>query len=209
MVLSACKSQEAGTPAAFRALGEEPFWSLDIAEDNIVFEELGRPEAMIFEHSAPQLHNGAYLYEVSSTEPHGLKMRISLKPQRCYDSMAGTPFEYTATVSLSGMEYRGCAAQKKSPEQVIADFIDYCNSKDGDGVRSLLMPETEVAAAVLFSASAFKIVAQEEITGIAAGDLQLEVRLTTIDGNGDVLVRYRLHNLNGLWRIYEIKKRAM
>jgi uncharacterized membrane protein len=218
IIFSGCRTEKtpqndgSGTPQEFRAAGEEPFWSLKISQGGIEFNEMGKQQAMIFDYQLPRQDNDGYHYRASRPDAgKDTEIQITIKRQRCYDEMAGTPFDYTAVVLLQGVEYRGCAALKQEPEQIVARFIEYANSSDFDGIQSLFLPETDYDAAAVLSTTSYEISAKKEVSGqvpgndeAREGDLKLEVRQNTTAG--DILVSYWLRNIIGIWRIYAVER---
>ncbi len=99
-------------PLNFRALGQEPFWRLDIDGGNhIRFERLGEtpvvtpvPEAQTAEIS------GARTYHAIN---EANDLRLVIEPVPCTDTMSGQSFETTVTVTLNQQDYRGCGGPLK------------------------------------------------------------------------------------------------
>ncbi len=92
----------------FRAVGQEPFWHLEIHKGKQLrfTYDLGEREAVT---PAPQPEidpaKGARVYH-AVTEANDL--RVAIEPAPCSDVMSGKPFETTVTVTLNGQTYHGC-----------------------------------------------------------------------------------------------------
>jgi uncharacterized membrane protein len=98
----------------FRALGNEPFWKVDIADDGITFEALDAPQKLAFPYPSPDVSRGRITYRadaaVSAGEP-ARKIEVVILERRCRDSMSGALFSFQAEISLNGRRNTGCAAQ--------------------------------------------------------------------------------------------------
>jgi uncharacterized membrane protein len=97
--------------AEFKALGNEPYWNVEISAGGIVFERLGEG-VLNFPYSAPTMSNGRPTYS-SRTSDHSIE--IVLEQAACVDNMSGARFDYTARVELDGNGYSGCAKAGPSP----------------------------------------------------------------------------------------------
>lgn len=89
----------------FKALGNEPFWSVEISAGGIVFQLMGE-SALDFPYH-PAVHSDAR--RVYSSAAAGRSIEIAIERASCVDNMSGARFEYTAVARLDGTEYRGCA----------------------------------------------------------------------------------------------------
>lgn len=124
--LSSCKSQKeivkkttlehtavantTGVPY-FKAVGTEPFWSIEISEKEVKFSELGNEKGIIFPND-----NNDILYEnmklTYTNKTHMLT--IDIKPGECSDGMSEQRYSYKANVSLIDADagevkkYYGC-----------------------------------------------------------------------------------------------------
>ncbi len=91
---------------AFRALGQEPFWKLDIIPERWMnFQRLGEDGVFTPVPEAESDAAGQTGYH-AITEAHDLKVVID--PTVCYDSMSGAEFEATVVVTLDGKVFHGC-----------------------------------------------------------------------------------------------------
>lgn len=95
----------------FRAWGNEPFWNIEMGPRTIVFRQPDEPSMLIFPPAVPDLQKNSMVFTSTSMRDAKLKIRITLEPQPCRDSMSGAYSTWTATVELLGKTYRGCAVQ--------------------------------------------------------------------------------------------------
>ncbi|HEY0898502.1 MAG TPA: hypothetical protein VGD90_04170 [Sphingobacteriaceae bacterium] len=100
-------------PYEFVALGNEPFWSVEIIphEKRIVFKDIGSQKAFEFPYSASVLHQGSTRYNAVSVNKKN-RIEIGIRQQVCSDGMSDKRYNYAATVILNGKTYKGCAIKK-------------------------------------------------------------------------------------------------
>ncbi|NOR79651.1 MAG: hypothetical protein GQ529_02275 [Methyloprofundus sp.] len=93
----------------FRALGNEPGWTLElVGDDTIIFSHFyDKINKYVFIRSAPEVDQVARkaVYKAKNEE-HELSVTISGTP--CQDSMSGESFESSVTVRLDGKLFNGC-----------------------------------------------------------------------------------------------------
>ena len=92
----------------FRAVGQEPFWGLQIEKGKELrfTYALGKQNAST---PAPV----PTIDQISGTNDYHAvikanNLRVVIKPIRCLDVMSGRPFEKTVTVTHNGQIYQGC-----------------------------------------------------------------------------------------------------
>ena len=90
-----------------RALGQEPFWHLEIRKGlELRFTyALGERVVVTPDPGAQVTANGTRTYH-AVTEANNL--RVVVTPQACTDVMSGKPFLNTVAVTLNGQTYHGC-----------------------------------------------------------------------------------------------------
>ena len=91
----------------FRAVGNEPGWSLELGEDLLALEtDYG---ASRYEFRTPQadVTVDAKLTRYQVTE-NGQEFLLELKGQRCTDTMSGETFPTRVSATLNGRVLRGC-----------------------------------------------------------------------------------------------------
>lgn len=89
----------------FRALGQEPFWKLDVVPDRWMLFELMGADPVLTPVPEAQTADGQTVYH-AVTEAHDLALKI--ENTVCYDSMSGHEFEARVIVTLDGTVYHGC-----------------------------------------------------------------------------------------------------
>jgi uncharacterized membrane protein/heat shock protein HslJ len=94
----------------FRASGNEPFWNLQISENDIVFSEMEKPH-LTFPHAHPEVSDGRWVFVSTIKEPARHDIRISITEKKCTDTMSGELFSFSSQVSLDGNKYVGCAVE--------------------------------------------------------------------------------------------------
>lgn len=96
----------------FIALGNEPFWSLDIipSEKRIMFKNAGLEKVHEFIYSAPVREAGFYRYEPIS--PGQDKLSILIREEQCSDGMSDRKYNHSAEINLNGVLFKGCAIKK-------------------------------------------------------------------------------------------------
>jgi len=89
-----------------RALGQEPFWNLEIRKGKEIqfVYDLGERQVLT-PMPIPRTEGKATVYH-AVTEANDL--RVVIDPTPCTDVMSGKPFEATVTVTLNGQTYHGC-----------------------------------------------------------------------------------------------------
>jgi putative lipoprotein len=92
----------------YRAQGNEPFWTLTIANEEIVFSELGRPGHRVFPLESPRMEGRTIEFRSTVGEHEILGV---IEDTGCRDEMSGSFFSHRAEVSLDGTVYRGCARE--------------------------------------------------------------------------------------------------
>jgi putative lipoprotein len=94
--------------ADFRAVGNEPGWSLEIRRktDILLVTDYGQ-NRYHFEAQAPSSNPGAMRTTYTAQGPEH-RIEVVIQAQPCHDTMSGEAFPSTVTVWLDGREYRGC-----------------------------------------------------------------------------------------------------
>lgn len=96
----------------FIALGNEPFWSLDIipSEKRIILKEVGEEKVMEFFYSPANFSGGLYRY--TATNPKNEKLDVLIRKEKCSDGMSDRQYNYSAEIRLNGRVLKGCAIKK-------------------------------------------------------------------------------------------------
>jgi uncharacterized membrane protein len=94
---------------AFRAAGNEPFWSVEISKQGLAFAEMGQDDRILFPYSPPTFFGEQIIYrsQIGSHEPRSIVVRLDR--ESCSDSMADATSSFTATVTIDNRTLSGCA----------------------------------------------------------------------------------------------------
>lgn len=90
------------------ARGNEPFWSVSIYPDRIVFREPENLDGFEFPLGRSFPEKGRHVYRWNRDGPGPREIEIVLEETGCTDSMSGEYLHLTATVTLDGRVYSGC-----------------------------------------------------------------------------------------------------
>lgn len=109
--MAACAPQPAvttispGFPEKLKAVGTEPFWSLDIDRGAIAYSTAEQP-APVAGRAARSEEGGAL--KLAGTLA-GRTIDVSIVPDTCSDGMSDRIYPYAVTVRLGAETLRGCA----------------------------------------------------------------------------------------------------
>jgi heat shock protein HslJ len=101
--LPTCSVVPPKAPRPYRGQGNEPGWTLSIAEGRVILTlDYG---ARTVEAPLPEaaFENGAFVYRLPA---EGIDLRLS--PGICRDDMTGMPYPESVSVTVDGRELRGC-----------------------------------------------------------------------------------------------------
>jgi uncharacterized membrane protein len=88
------------------ARGTEPFWAVEVHDDQIVWRQPQDPKEILMTGPHTQDAEGAVQYRASGAG-HEVEVLIDARP--CSDAMSGEFFAYSARALLDGKEFNGCA----------------------------------------------------------------------------------------------------
>lgn len=97
--------QEQAPPPAWRAFGNEPFWSAHVEGGRLLFTTPEDMEGRAYAGTATVLEDGLQF------EGAGVVLRI--RAGACSDGMSDLEHAYTARLQLDGARYAGCAEAAK------------------------------------------------------------------------------------------------
>ena len=100
-------------PAAFRALGTEPFWSASVAGTKLSYTT---PEDQQGKSIAVTRSDGATRATLSGILA-GAKLALEVTPGKCSDGMSDRVYPFTATLTIGGETRHGCASAKAQMER--------------------------------------------------------------------------------------------
>ncbi len=100
-------------PYEYVALGNEPFWSLEIIphEKRMVFKDIGAQKVYEFPYAPAVPFQGGITYQAGRTG-QGNSIQVTIREQVCSDGMSDRRYNHSATVVLNGRSYKGCAIRK-------------------------------------------------------------------------------------------------
>ncbi len=88
------------------ARGSEPFWSVEVGDNGIVWRQPGEPKEIALGAPQTQDAEGAVRYYASG---NGHDLELLVDAQTCRDPMSGEFFAYSARAVLDTKEFSGCA----------------------------------------------------------------------------------------------------
>lgn len=89
-----------------RALGTEPFWSVEITTDALTWSGVDRPE-VIAPNPGPQVQGTTALYDAEAAD--GTSLTVTLIATECSDGMSDRVYPLTARVEMGDETLTGCA----------------------------------------------------------------------------------------------------
>lgn len=92
----------------FVAIGNEPFWRLQVRDDGIDLRTPQMPANRVF---PPARRAGQPPLVVFESADAGGTISLSLQRSRCVDTMSGARYAWAATVDIDGRQLQGCAAE--------------------------------------------------------------------------------------------------
>lgn len=90
-----------------RALGNEPFWAVEITPETLVYSGVDRPEQTA-DNPGPMLQGTTARYEATTVT--GNPLSVALIATTCSDGMSDRTYPLTAVVKVDGETLTGCAA---------------------------------------------------------------------------------------------------
>lgn len=96
----------------FIAIGNEPFWSVDIIpnEELIVLKDVGKDKVYRFPYKPANRNGKLMLYQTSNDLNDTLT--ITIREESCSDGMSDNAYSYFAEVNINGKLLKGCAIKK-------------------------------------------------------------------------------------------------
>ena len=92
----------------FVANGNEPFWAIEIRENDIVYRSPELPKGRTYPYAFTRTATGSVVYATKTDGPVVSTLEIAFEPARCVDSMSGELRSFKAHVTLDGLELSGC-----------------------------------------------------------------------------------------------------
>lgn len=112
--LSACSQPDTdqSDSSEFTALGNEPFWSLEIspAKKQVILKDMSIEQTFAFNYEPAEKSANTYFYELSSD--NGGTVKITIRQEPCSDGMSDRRYLYSSEVVIDGRTLKGCAIKK-------------------------------------------------------------------------------------------------
>lgn len=96
---------------AFRAQGNEPFWSLSLGEGELSFRPLEGGVVTLKPVPQVRVDGQSEIYAGGQGDD---ALTVTIAPTLCTDSMTGMPFPRTVTVVQGGRTFTGCGGEPAS-----------------------------------------------------------------------------------------------
>jgi uncharacterized membrane protein len=97
------------TDARVVARGNEPFWSVRVLGDRLVFSEPDAPDGIEVPAAPPVGLEGGLVYRSADDRHEAPALELVLEDRGCTDSMSGEYMHLTARVRVDGRTMSGCA----------------------------------------------------------------------------------------------------
>ena len=95
---------------AWRAFGNEPFWSVRLEGDTLVFSTPENQAGTTMKgRRVPSLIGVVYM----GTDGDGREFNLDIQPGQCSDGMSDNTYQHVATFIYGDTTYRGCAESAK------------------------------------------------------------------------------------------------
>jgi putative lipoprotein len=100
-----CDEKDLGM-ALFRAKGNEPFWAIDVTPSGVILQRPDQ-ENLTFEYQPlAKADDGTRTFK---SELPDNKLELTLVPGKCSDGMSDAVYGWTATGTINGEAFKGCA----------------------------------------------------------------------------------------------------
>jgi len=107
-LLAAAATSPAMAAETFRGRGNEPFWSVEVGAEGIVFTPMEGAPVTVAPVPAARQDGNAMVYEASAG---GTAFVLTVADAVCADTMTGMPFPKTVTVTLGDKAFSGCGGE--------------------------------------------------------------------------------------------------
>ncbi len=97
----------------FIALGNEPFWSVDILPDEqqIVLKDMSMDRVFVFAYEEAIVNGNTWTYKTDNLDTKD-KLTLTILKEKCSDGMSDRTYNYSATVVINDRTLKGCAIKK-------------------------------------------------------------------------------------------------
>jgi len=108
---NAAWKKKAAAGIEFYAIGNEPFWNLEIdKEKSVSFKVADLPKPLTFAMRPPRINKDSTYYVVDSA---GSKLEVTVFNEFCSDGMSDNRYEYRVHVRYKGQTFKGCGVDLK------------------------------------------------------------------------------------------------
>jgi heat shock protein HslJ len=109
LLVAGCMTAAPPEPRSYRALGQEPGWSLDISGGRMIYiGDYGGTRIEVPTPAPSRTVNG-HRYEAQSGAH---RLRVDVTHRLCHDAMSGHAFEDIVAIVADGVEVRGCGGAR-------------------------------------------------------------------------------------------------
>lgn len=93
----------------YECKGNEPYWSITMEVDVIIFSELGQ-DKLYFPYRDAQKIDGKVIFKTYIQEGNkSTRLQLTITEEPCTDAMSGETFPYSVIAEKDGENYMGCA----------------------------------------------------------------------------------------------------
>ena len=93
----------------YECKGNEPYWSIKMEADVIIFTLLGGGNIHFPYTDAERLEDKVVFKTYIQDGNRSSRLQLTIVQQECMDAMSGETFPYTVTAEMDGETYTGCA----------------------------------------------------------------------------------------------------
>lgn len=94
---------------SFKAMGNEPFWNIEIKGEELMFHQMGF-EKEYYELGSKQVKLDRLVYKIEdSSGKHNIQ--LELMKAKCKDDMSGQPFAFSVILTKDSQQFKGCAKE--------------------------------------------------------------------------------------------------
>lgn len=109
--MNAAWRKKAGAGVDFYAIGNEPFWNLEIDnERSVSFKLADLPKPLVFNIRQPRIDKDSAYYVVDSAQA---RLEVTVYNEFCSDGMSDNMYEYRVHVRYKGETFKGCGVYLK------------------------------------------------------------------------------------------------
>ena len=98
-----------------QALGNEPFWSVEITRRRIVYRDPEHLDGISFPYMPPTTAGSRLVFETSRPDSAPHAIRVAIDQRTCTDGMSDLRYRYASEVRLDSLDLRGCARYRPKP----------------------------------------------------------------------------------------------